>query len=82
MEEVCNWVVGFAVSKDSPFPGDVLCLLLVAQGGSSQLLLQCNACLPAAVPHSRMVMSFNPLKMEAPNDLFVMAPYHSNGKTT
>ncbi|KRX33252.1 hypothetical protein T09_4325 [Trichinella sp. T9] len=33
-----------------PFPVSSLCLLLVDQDVSSQLLLQCHACLPACLP--------------------------------
>lgn len=55
--------VGFKVLKAYARPINPLCILLVDQDASSQLLAQRHACLPAAMIPTMMVTDSNPLEL-------------------
>lgn len=62
--EVCHCGAGFKVSKDASYSHcPSLCLGVVCQDVSSQLLLQHHAYLPVAIRLTVMVMTYNPLKL-------------------
>lgn len=63
LDDVCHWVQTLRFQKPKPFPFKSLSAWwLLSQDVNSQLLLQCRACLRAAVV-SAMIINSNPLKL-------------------